>query len=317
MPWAIGGLFVAPMVLNPFVAVVPARRATRKAGPLRMLPVELTLLNDLPVFTEGETRARVWFGDLGQGDPGFLVSFLDDNAFGREADKSFWTRGDSRADLVFKADQPDPQGRLHGRGRPGAGRRDDHARRSKRYDVHLDAGADAADHGMRCRRGCSTRRKCRACASGTRRSRRSGGFTPIFYDANANDARYLGARVKPMLEARRERRLEVRDRGRHLEPADGRGGPHGHRARADARAARRRARRRTSSSRRRTGFGRQASAYLATWLTDVTSSEGRPIDQVISLRYPSYAVRHPHHVCWLNHTMREYYDLWPTRSARR
>jgi len=52
-------------------------------------------------------------------------------------------------------------------------------------------------------------------------------------------------------------------------------------------------------------FGRQASAYWATWLTDVTSTEGKPIDQVISLRYPSYAVRHPHHVCWLNHTMRE------------
>jgi len=62
-------------------------------------------------------------------------------------------------------------------------------------------------------------------------------------------------------------------------------------------------------------FGRQASAYLATWLTDVTSTEGRAIDQVISLRYPSYAVRHPRHVCWLNHTMREYYDLWPQFSA--
>jgi glycosyltransferase involved in cell wall biosynthesis len=62
-------------------------------------------------------------------------------------------------------------------------------------------------------------------------------------------------------------------------------------------------------------FGRQASAYFATWLTEVTSSEGKPIDQVISLRYPSYAVRHPRHVCWLNHTMREYYDLWPRFSA--
>jgi glycosyltransferase involved in cell wall biosynthesis len=62
-------------------------------------------------------------------------------------------------------------------------------------------------------------------------------------------------------------------------------------------------------------FGRQASAYLATWLTDVQTTEGRPIDQVISLRYPSYAVRHPRHVCWLNHTMREYYDLWDRFSA--
>ncbi len=57
-------------------------------------------------------------------------------------------------------------------------------------------------------------------------------------------------------------------------------------------------------------FGRQASAYLATWFTDVGMSGGARIDRVISLRYPSYAVRHPHHVCWLNHTMREYYDLW-------
>ena len=63
-------------------------------------------------------------------------------------------------------------------------------------------------------------------------------------------------------------------------------------------------------------FGRQASAYLATWLTDVGSADGRPIDQVISLRYPSYAVRHPNHVCWLNHTMREYYDLWNRFSSR-
>jgi glycosyltransferase involved in cell wall biosynthesis len=59
-------------------------------------------------------------------------------------------------------------------------------------------------------------------------------------------------------------------------------------------------------------FGRQFSAYLANWLTDVSESgDGVPIDQVISLRYPSYAVRHRRHVCWLNHRMREYYDLWP------
>ena len=62
-------------------------------------------------------------------------------------------------------------------------------------------------------------------------------------------------------------------------------------------------------------FGRQAAAYAATWLTDLGMSDGERIDQVISLRYPSYAVRHPNHVCWLNHTMREYYDLWPRFSS--
>ena len=57
-------------------------------------------------------------------------------------------------------------------------------------------------------------------------------------------------------------------------------------------------------------FGRQGAAYLATWLTDLGLAEGGRIDQIISLRFPSYAIRHPKHVCWLNHTMREYYDLW-------
>ncbi len=42
---------------------------------------------------------------------------------------------------------------------------------------------------------------------------------------------------------------------------------------------------------------------------------GERVDQVISLRFPSYAVRHPAHVCWLVHTMREYYDLWDRFSA--
>jgi len=58
------------------------------------------------------------------------------------------------------------------------------------------------------------------------------------------------------------------------------------------------------------GFGRLASSYVANWRTDVSA-----FDQVISLRYPSFAVRHPRHVCWLNHTMREYYDLWPRFAA--
>jgi glycosyltransferase involved in cell wall biosynthesis len=63
-------------------------------------------------------------------------------------------------------------------------------------------------------------------------------------------------------------------------------------------------------------FGRQASAYLAAWCTDVgIAHEGRRVDQVISLRFPAYAVRHDNHVVWLNHRMREYYDLWEQFSA--
>lgn len=58
-------------------------------------------------------------------------------------------------------------------------------------------------------------------------------------------------------------------------------------------------------------FGQQLRAYLANRFTDVElDGLGRPIHQVISFRFPSYAVRHPLHVCWLNHRLREYYDLW-------
>jgi glycosyltransferase involved in cell wall biosynthesis len=60
-------------------------------------------------------------------------------------------------------------------------------------------------------------------------------------------------------------------------------------------------------------FGRQGAAYLSTWLTDVSLGDhNKAVDRVVSLRYPSYAVRHHSHVVWLNHTMREYYDQWET-----
>jgi len=63
-------------------------------------------------------------------------------------------------------------------------------------------------------------------------------------------------------------------------------------------------------------FGRQGSAYLAAWCTDVQlAHEEKKVDQVISLRFPGYAVQHPNHVLWLNHRMREYYDLWPAFSS--
>ncbi len=62
-------------------------------------------------------------------------------------------------------------------------------------------------------------------------------------------------------------------------------------------------------------FGRQGAAYLSTWLMDLAQAhDGSAVDQVISFRYPSYAVRHERHVCWINHRMREYYDQWPQFS---
>jgi glycosyltransferase involved in cell wall biosynthesis len=63
-------------------------------------------------------------------------------------------------------------------------------------------------------------------------------------------------------------------------------------------------------------FGRQLSAYCATQLTDVgLTFDDHRVDQLITLRYPSYALRHPVHTTWLNHRMREYYDLWDETVA--
>ena len=99
VPWLVGGLFTASSVLNPFFATFnPAEQA--KQGPLRLLPVELTLVNDLPINTRPE-RVRVWFGV----DRRFQIYFLDDNAYPREG-LFFWTRGSSTSEILVKTVEP-------------------------------------------------------------------------------------------------------------------------------------------------------------------------------------------------------------------
>lgn len=92
----VGGLFTAQLVLNPFyVSFHPAEHP--KSGPFRLLPVELSLLNDLPVNV---TPSRIK-QPLG-GDPPLLAYFLDDNAYPREGEW-FWVRGESRAEMILRS----------------------------------------------------------------------------------------------------------------------------------------------------------------------------------------------------------------------
>jgi hypothetical protein len=104
VPWAVGGLFMAKLLLDPFSASIrPGEYAD--AGPLRWLSVELSNINDLPINTN-PSRVRVWYGDNpGLGDPGFQIYFVDRNVY-REGEKSFWVRGRSRAEFLIKADRP-------------------------------------------------------------------------------------------------------------------------------------------------------------------------------------------------------------------
>lgn len=51
---------------------------------------------------------------------------------------------------------------------------------------------------------------------------------------------------------------------------------------------------------------------LALRSLDLTESSGDPVDRVICIRYPSYAIRHPNKVVWFIHHHRGAYDLWDT-----
>jgi hypothetical protein len=99
VPWLVGALFCAQVTFNPFFSSFnPAEHA--KQGPLRWLPVELTLVNDLPINTQ-PNRARIWFGT----ERRFQIYFLDDNAYQRE-DLHVWTRGRSTAEFLVKTVEP-------------------------------------------------------------------------------------------------------------------------------------------------------------------------------------------------------------------
>ena len=90
----VGALFTAQILVTPFNASFLPGEHT-KVGPLRWLPIELTLLNDLPVAASAD-RSRKLLG----GTPAVMAYFPDDNAFDPEGEW-FWVKGKSRADVIL------------------------------------------------------------------------------------------------------------------------------------------------------------------------------------------------------------------------
>jgi hypothetical protein len=190
IPWLVGGLFTAQLVLNPFATSFhPGDYASH--GPLRWLPVERTLVNDLPINTDVAKR-MVWFGDNPVlHDPGFQIYFLDDNAYGREEDRSFWVKGESRAEFLIKTDRP--MKRLILNLSPGP------------LDTTVNASVDGRSQEVAVR---DAQQISFTLAPGFWYQARayvwvvsissSTGFVPIFHGAD-KDTRFLGVRVKPML----------------------------------------------------------------------------------------------------------------------
>ncbi|MGD9903711.1 MAG: hypothetical protein AB7U83_09580 [Vicinamibacterales bacterium] len=111
-PWAavvtaaLSAAFVGPLLNNPFYSSFYPGEHT-KSGLFRGLPLELSLVNDLPVNVS-PSRSRQPLG----GTPPLSAYFMDDNAYNREGD-AFWVRGESRADVMLRAPAPieaTPQG---------------------------------------------------------------------------------------------------------------------------------------------------------------------------------------------------------------
>ena len=97
--WLGGALFTAHILINPFVSAKRPYLSVER-GALRALPVELTMVNDLPIMLNA-SRARVRYG----ADPVLLIYYLDHNAYLPEP-PGIWVEGDQRADLIVRSGEP-------------------------------------------------------------------------------------------------------------------------------------------------------------------------------------------------------------------
>ena len=96
----VGAAFTGAMVVRPFAAASDTWRNVARA-PLRWLPIELTIVDDLPVRLQGPKRARIPFVH----DPTVLMYHMDPNTFFAEG-PGFWIAGDASTDIVFRTEQP-------------------------------------------------------------------------------------------------------------------------------------------------------------------------------------------------------------------
>ena len=97
--WVGGALFTAQILVDPFVAASRPWLLAQQ-GLFRLLPVELTMVNDLPVRLD-QGRSRIPYG----GDPQLLLYYLDDNATPPEQ-PGIWVSGRARADIIVRVAPP-------------------------------------------------------------------------------------------------------------------------------------------------------------------------------------------------------------------
>ena len=91
-----GMLFIGQILINPFVSARESYLAPAQ-GALRLLPVELTMVRDLPINLDGP-RARV----LHSNDPRVQLYFLDYNAWLPESPGIWITGGGEQAHIIVR-----------------------------------------------------------------------------------------------------------------------------------------------------------------------------------------------------------------------
>ena len=100
LAWVGGAIFTAKILVTPFASAKSTWLISER-GPLRRLPVELTMVGDLPVNLAQPLRARVLYGR----DPFMLLYFLDQNAWPPEP-PGMWVSGSGWADIVVRTVDP-------------------------------------------------------------------------------------------------------------------------------------------------------------------------------------------------------------------
>jgi len=177
--WA-GLIFVAPLLFNPYFSSSHPWQAG-SSGVYRWLPIELTMMNDLPVMVD-PGRGHVVFGN----DPRILLYFMDDAAWPTE--EGFWVAGAADAEIVVRAGE-----RLHGlmltiyapqpnvvRFDAGAGRQTLTLARGETTKLFLPATSKLSRGGFAFVVSVQTDR----------------GFVPHLVDPGSDDERFLGVDVK-------------------------------------------------------------------------------------------------------------------------
>ena len=99
--WIGGTLFTAQIIVNPFVATKQPWLVTQQ-GLLRFLPVELTMVNDLPIRLN-QRRSRIPYKS--EAGPELFLYYLDNYAMLPEP-SGFWISGRAHSEIIVRAAAP-------------------------------------------------------------------------------------------------------------------------------------------------------------------------------------------------------------------